>query len=905
MKTKLSLSNNLKTKLETSLKVKIIVGASVFFMLISAVIFSISNFGIQQQSEAAIFPSGTYRIGGTGSTPSAGCSYVNIKSALNDLNTKTINGPVTFVLTSTYSCSGETYPLTFNKITGASSTNRITIKPDAGVNITISGSSTTSILTFNSGSYYTLDGYGSDSSSRHLTVINNSSAGNTCAIWLKSQGINNGCNNVIIKNCNIAAYKSTNPSSAAFGIFAGGTSIGDASFAVGKMGADNDNISIINNKVYRATFGIWLSGDNTAVADNLIIKNNKIGSDDDDEYITLTGIDVCNINNAIITGNSVYNIISDIGSGSYHPLGMWVGTINNSLITKNTFKTIKYTGNQKYDGAGIEISNNGVNTNILISNNVITNLSGKGGNSLTSGLCGIRVFDRNGSSSVSNLRIYFNSINITQGNTNNGSRCSNIYLGTGITNVDLRNNALINTILCPGNSIKKYAVYCSSSSSPFTTINYNNYYSPDGNIGYLGEECETMSEWRAKTNDDLRSVYADPGFTSVTDLTPNTSLPNVWYLHGNGCQVSEINYDILGHARSITAAGGSTDIGAYEFDHSNLPTPPPVVITSTNIADNTSTIFKVGEMTVASILWHGSNLPTSATAKYYSGTYVTGLNPEDQISNAYWDITAVGGSGFTYDITLYYDPAIFGTLIDEGTMAIAKQHEGDPWVVFANCVLDIANKTLTYTGLSTFSKYTLKDGGQHLPISLMSFSGKQNEGDIDLSWKTASEINNDYFTIERSADAKTFESIGKVNGAGNSNMVLKYDFVDKDGAKEAKTTRLYYRLKQTDFDGKFTYSGIISIMLNADASSGIEIVSVSPNPFKNEIFLNFSSNSEGPAIMKLYDMNGKLVKVQETEVQEGVNTLTMGDNSTLAKGMYFINVEMNDVKTKVVKLIKN
>jgi hypothetical protein len=384
MKTKLSLSNKTKTKLETSLKVKIIVGASAFFMVLSAIFFAISNFGIQQQSEAAIFPSGIYKIGGT-NTPSVGCSYTKLTAAMNDLNGKSINGPVTFILTSTYTSTGETFPITCNKITGSSAANCITIKPDNGVNVTISGTSATSIITFNGGRFYTLDGYGADSTSRHLTIVNNSTAGNTCAIRIKSLGSSNGCNNIMIKNCNIAAYKSSNTSSPTFGVFVGGSSIGDDSFSSDKMGANNDNISIVNNKVYRSTFGIWVSGSSSAVDDNLLIKNNSIGGDLAADYITLTGLDVCNINNSVISGNEVYNIISSIDNDSYRPLGMWAGTINNTMIIKNIFKTIQYTGNKKSDGAGIEISNNGTNSNILIANNVITNISGKGGNSLLTG----------------------------------------------------------------------------------------------------------------------------------------------------------------------------------------------------------------------------------------------------------------------------------------------------------------------------------------------------------------------------------------------------------------------------------------------------------------------------------------------------------------------------------------
>ncbi len=94
-----------------------------------------------------------------------------------------------------------------------------------------------------------------------------------------------------------------------------------------------------------------------------------------------------------------------------------------------------------------------------------------------------------------------------------------------------------------------------------------------------------------------------------------------------------------------------------------------------------------------------------------------------------------------------------------------------------------------------------------LPIDLISFSGKKERKENVLKWETFSEINNDFFTIEKSTDGKDFEVVGIENGAGNSNHYLNYTLVDPD----VKKTINYYRLKQTDFNGKFTFSQLISI----------------------------------------------------------------------------------------------
>jgi hypothetical protein len=95
-----------------------------------------------------------------------------------------------------------------------------------------------------------------------------------------------------------------------------------------------------------------------------------------------------------------------------------------------------------------------------------------------------------------------------------------------------------------------------------------------------------------------------------------------------------------------------------------------------------------------------------------------------------------------------------------------------------------------------------------LPIELLSFDGFNYNSHNLLSWKTATEMNNDFYTIERSSDGINWEKVANIDGAGTSTTLLSYTFKDYMFIKDAIN---YYRLKQTDFNGQYEYSGIISI----------------------------------------------------------------------------------------------
>ena len=109
----------------------------------------------------------------------------------------------------------------------------------------------------------------------------------------------------------------------------------------------------------------------------------------------------------------------------------------------------------------------------------------------------------------------------------------------------------------------------------------------------------------------------------------------------------------------------------------------------------------------------------------------------------------------------------------------------------------------------------------NLPIELLYFRGI-NEGDVNkLIWSTASENNNEYFTIEKTVDGKDFQIVSNIDGAGNSSNVINYQYVDRTFEHIIN----YYRLKQTDFDGKYDYSDIISID-NRESDRSISLLNI-------------------------------------------------------------------------------
>lgn len=170
-----------------------------------------------------------------------------------------------------------------------------------------------------------------------------------------------------------------------------------------------------------------------------------------------------------------------------------------------------------------------------------------------------------------------------------------------------------------------------------------------------------------------------------------------------------------------------------------------------------------------------------------------------------------------------------------------------------------------------------------LPVKLTAFDAKVIAKSTLLSWSTSSEMNNNGFEIEISTDGVDFENIGFVKGAGNSNATRYYTF-NHDNAEDA-----FYRLKQIDFDGKTTYSPVISVQ-NTKAEADLN-----PNPF-NEFIQVTTNNTISHA--EIVDMMGKVV------LSETVNSNSVNLNAKdLLNGIYFIKIYQGDsvITKRIIK----
>ena len=181
-----------------------------------------------------------------------------------------------------------------------------------------------------------------------------------------------------------------------------------------------------------------------------------------------------------------------------------------------------------------------------------------------------------------------------------------------------------------------------------------------------------------------------------------------------------------------------------------------------------------------------------------------------------------------------------------------------------------------------------------LPIELLDFQATALTNNVELVWATATEINNDFFTLERSTNAINFEPISLISGAGNSNSLLKY--VDYDTPPSSGL--FYYRLKQTDFSGEFTYSEIRSVTINT-----INAISIYPNPVEDILSFNFNPIIDGKISIQIIDILGNVFIMKEfEESKEGGSKMI--DISQLSAGVYILNIRTvngNNVSEKIIK----
>jgi hypothetical protein len=185
-----------------------------------------------------------------------------------------------------------------------------------------------------------------------------------------------------------------------------------------------------------------------------------------------------------------------------------------------------------------------------------------------------------------------------------------------------------------------------------------------------------------------------------------------------------------------------------------------------------------------------------------------------------------------------------------------------------------------------------------LPVKLLDFTANYTKPSALLDWSTSQEHNFSHFIIERSVDGENFSQVALVFGAGESDSKINYSYNDKDLKNRGGI--IYYRLKQVDIDGKFSYSSVRILRLG-DEKTSITLATF-PNPVATDLRITIPSSWQNNHLqIDLYNVSGQLVNAQDIANSSQTESISV---ASLQKGIYFVQVR-NGAETAKQQIVKN
>lgn len=527
----------------------------------------------------------------------------------------------------------------------------------------------------------------------------------------------------------------------------------------------------------------------------------------------------------------------------------------------------------------------------------------------------------------------------------------------GSNSTDWKLNGTAGTVVSLGGTVQ-FGNNSTAAGSTFTFEPYPNITQPNFKITGTTASTHALQPGKSTTNDfkllslyidtnktvDIRSIQGVPGDSKIMTLTSTYDGTYAYYSRGTySAQQSTV---VMGGTEA-QAMGGTVSSTFYYLTIDNpagvtlglsenvsklltmtsglLNTTSSKIITCTSTADATmgsSTSFVNGPMvqTIANAALNTRNFPIGKgtiyrpavlTATHSNGTSVTytgemmnssatALNyampsTVNRVSNTrYWDFTRANVANLSSAaLTLYYD--LDDTIPDKTRVVVVHDDGSARWVDYGGTATADTAGSITSINITSFrTKFSFGFPPSPLPIELVSFNAKKSGHLVRCEWETATETNNDFFTVERSADGTHFSTLACLKGAGNSSKHKYYMFEDinpLDGDS-------YYRLKQTDFDGKFTCSPTEHVFFGPNTSA----YTLFPNPSVGTIHLQQDGKSLEGINAVIQDMSGKQVPANLLlSKDKGELTINIDPSAYLVDNFIVLNIVSAEgiVKEKV------
>jgi hypothetical protein len=603
---------------------------------------------------------------------------------------------------------------------------------------------------------------------------------------------------------------------------------------------------------------------NTSGADNSIISTNTISSISMSDAGS-TGTTSCIYNSAVATMSIQNNIVlsSTHNNGEFNGINCEIGTSSSKTLAvqSNTIggaltNSIAIGDNGDKIVSGINITSVGNKFNVNL--NQISYLIG----------------NQTGTGIFYNLKgIYTNSISATQ------------------PDFDFNENRieyLINKSNQTGSANTVYGIDVGSTSTTLSTIKKNIVRYLCISTAGTNSEIRGMS-FASKNNYFVNNFIQFINSDGVTTYTVRNQYRGLSL--GTGTNVVYYNtIDVGGNSGAASANGNSYCLIGGNSSNYTL---------KNNIFQNTRVTSTNHEHVLLGLGTTNSNT-VLLDYNYYASTTTFTFAYVNNGSTPYTNVTfttaALGGLNSLYKTTGI-------TINDDASLSAATISSVGIGADFSNpatykyCQDDIYY-TVGNRATSGGTKGCYEAASSDLPIELTRFTGDCSNGKVILNWQTASEKNNNQFHIQRSSDGVYFETIGSVAGAGNSEQLRNYTFVDEDEVDGIS----YYRLSQTDYDGKESQSQIISVE-HVCGDNQESVIDVYPNPAQSNFILDVKLFKKVEVSVEILDALGREVKSMSSKKYDiGLQSFDM-DISNFDSGIYFVRVTING-KLNLKKVVK-
>lgn len=267
-------------------------------------------------------------------------------------------------------------------------------------------------------------------------------------------------------------------------------------------------------------------------------------------------------------------------------------------------------------------------------------------------------------------------------------------------------------------------------------------------------------------------------------------------------------------------------------------------------------------------------------------TGASGINTfnGNQSIAATWDITSGSDPAAGRNISFSWQSAFDNVTAPANQFQIYYFNSGPGWTTLGALQTLAAQgpprQTATVSTTKLNDTFTVTDNTQILPVELISFNAQKGNGIVEIKWTTASEFNNDYFDLERSADGEKFSKLGTVTGKGTIYTKSEYRFIDQFPLSGVS----YYRLKQVDVDGEFSYSKVVAVTVDDRELVRLDAY---PNPFNGkEITIVISGVEDETVPLMLYDLMGR--ECGKFLLDSNTGKLSLSLDQSLAPGTYVL-----------------